>query len=276
MDTLFIDAEYTGNVELCRETIEYLKFKKYKKIGLYASVQFVHKLAEVKKQLTENGIGIITSKPDRANAVSQLLGCDNFHYSLNLPQPELEAVEAYLYIGDGRFHPLALVYGQKDRSNQQKISGQKEIICNVPKEIICNDPIQKKMFSISENDVKIILNQYKSSLMKFLTAQKIGVIVTIKPGQEQFKPALQLEQKFPEKKFYYFIDNNVSFDQLENFPFIEVWVNTACPRIGLDDQKKFAHGVININDALRVEELLQVEERLNLIKNRLEQTSGGE
>jgi diphthamide biosynthesis enzyme Dph1/Dph2-like protein len=234
MQTLFIEAEYTGEVELCQATLNYLK--KYKKIGLYASVQFVSKLDKVKEQLSE--FTIITSKPDRANVVSQLLGCDNYSDSLNTD----EDVDCYLYIGDGKFHPLALVYGQKDNKNK--------------KEVICNDPIRKEMFKVSEEDIFSILKLYKSSLMKFLSSDKVGVIITIKPGQEQFRPSLTLEKKFPKKKFFYFIDNNVSFDHLENFPFIETWINTTCPRVGFDDQEKFEKGVVNLNDALRVEEIL--------------------
>ncbi|MBS3116659.1 diphthamide synthesis protein, partial [Candidatus Woesearchaeota archaeon] len=159
-----------------------------------------------------------------------------------LKEEELTEIEAYLYIGDGKFHPLTLVFAQKDTLDK--------------KEVIVNNPIQNKMFLVSEADVKTILNKYKSSLMKFLTANRIGVIVTIKPGQEQFKAGLILEKKYPNKKFYYFIDNVISFDQLENFPFIEVWVNTACPRVGFDDQEKFRKGVVNLNDAMRAEEIL--------------------
>ena|SRR3989338_4573829 len=242
MDTLFIKAEYTGKVELCNDALDYLRKKKYSRIAMYASIQFVNKLEIVKKQLAENNIAIITSKPNRANAVSQLLGCDNYHHSLNLKEEELTEIEAYLYIGDGKFHPLTLVFAQKDTLDK--------------KEVIVNNPIQNKMFLVSEADVKTILNKYKSSLMKFLTANRIGVIVTIKPGQEQFKAGLILEKKYPNKKFYYFIDNVISFDQLENFPFIEVWVNTACPRVGFDDQEKFRKGVVNLNDAMRAEEIL--------------------
>ncbi|HLC81159.1 MAG TPA: diphthamide synthesis protein [Candidatus Nanoarchaeia archaeon] len=243
MEVLFIEAEYTRKVELCPEALEYLKQKNYRKIGLYASVQFVSKLENVKKQLQEHNIEIITSRPDRTSAVSQLLGCDNYRHSLNLAGQELAAVDAYLYIGDGKFHPLALVFVQKNS--------------NVKKEVIVNDPIANRLFIVNETDVAVILNRYKSSLMKFLTARKIGIIITVKPGQEQFKPALELEKKFPDKKLFYFIDNNISFNQLENFPFIETWVNTACPRIGLDDQEKFVKGVINLNDALRAEEILR-------------------
>ncbi len=243
MEILFLEAEYTGKVELCQEVLSYLQKKKYSQVALYASVQFVNKLDSVKQQLQEHKISIITSKADRANAVSQLLGCDNYHSSLNLSSTELVNLDAYLYIGDGQFHPLALVYAQKNLPDK--------------KEIVGNDPIQNKLFLVNEQQVKTILDLSRSSLMKFWQATKIGVIITIKPGQEQLQASLALEKKFPHKKYYYFIDNNISFDQLENFPFIEVWVNTACPRIGLDDQKNFSKGVINLNDALAAEELLR-------------------
>ncbi|MBI2669226.1 diphthamide synthesis protein [Candidatus Woesearchaeota archaeon] len=249
MDVLFLDAPYSGEVKLAEETLRYLKKKKYSVVGLYASVQFVNALDEIKKQLEGAGITIITSKADRTHLRGQLLGCDNYHQSLNLSEKELAELDCYLYIGDGKFHPLALVYRQKER--------------NEVKEIVCNDPIQKKMTVLGIADVKVILRKYRGALMKFLSAQTVGVMVTIKPGQEQFRPALLLEKKYPNKKFYYFIDNVVSFDQLENFPFIEIWVNTACPRVGLDDQEKFVKGVINLNDALDAEEILGTESVLN-------------
>ncbi len=250
MDILFIDAPYSGTVELCPETLTYLKKKKYTSVGLYASVQFVHNLEGVKKQLQEAGIDVVTSRPDRTHIPGQLLGCDNYHNSLQLTLQQDTKINCYLYIGDGKFHPLALVYGQKDLFLKQV------------KEIICNDPIHQKMSLLSFDDIKNILQRYKGALMKFLTAERVGVIVTIKPGQEQLKPAFMMGEKFPDKKFYYFIDNVVSFEQLENFPFIQVWVNTTCPRVGFDDQEKFAKGVINLNDALMAEEILGKESAL--------------
>jgi len=116
--------------------------------------------------------------------------------------------------------------------------------------------MQQKMSLMGVTDIKRILLKYRASLMKFLTAKTVGVIITIKPGQEQFRPSLLLEKRYANKKFYYFIDNVVSFDQLENFNFIDVWVNTACPRVGFDDQEKFTRGVINLNDALMTEDIL--------------------
>ena len=213
--------------------------KKYKKVGLFASVQFVSLLDKVKEQLKQNNIQFTTSKADRTNVEGQILGCDNYHNSLNLDGD----VDAYLYIGDGKFHPLALVYGQKENKNF--------------KEVICNDPIQKKLFLLTKEDISSILKKYRASLIRFLSSDVIGIIHTIKPGQEQFKASLPIEKKYPNKIFYHFIDNNVSFDQLENFPFIQVCINTTCPRVGFDDQEKFRRGVINLNDAMRAESVLE-------------------
>lgn len=245
MEILFLEAPYTGKVELCQETISYLKNKKYIRLGLYASVQFVGKLEIIESQLKDLRITVVTSHPDRAHVKGQLLGCDNYHNSLNLD----ENIDAYLYIGDGRFHPLALVYAQKDSKSM--------------KEVICDDPTTNKMNIMGVKDILIILKKYRGSLIKFLTAKSVGVLITIKPGQEQFKSALLLEKRYPDKKFYFFIDNVISFDQLENFNFIDVWVNTTCPRVGFDDQEKFVKGVINLNDALSVEEILGMKSVFN-------------
>src|SRR3989338_8817834 len=219
MEVLFLDAPFSGTVELSKDTLSYLKKKKYKTVALYASVQFVNNLDQIRKRLAENNIDVITSQADRTHVKGQLLGCYNYHHSLNLSKDDSTAVDCYLYIGDGKFHPLALVYAQKDMQEMR--------------EIVCSDPLTKKMTLMGVADIKKILLKYRASLMKYLTAKTVGVIVTIKPGQEQFRPSLVLEKRYANKKFYYFIDNVVSFDQLENFNFIEVWVNTTCPRVGI-------------------------------------------
>lgn len=238
MDVLFLDAPYTGKVELCQETLRYLQKKKFKKIALYASVQFCHQLSTVRKQLEQAKISVITTKTDRAHMPGQLLGCDSYHQSLHLDQN----IDCFLYVGDGKFHPLALVYAQKD--------------VPVFKEVVCDDPLRHDLQVLGLDEIQAILLKYKAALMRFLSSKNIGIIITIKPGQEQLKPSFAVEQKYADKKFYYFIDNTISFDQLENFNFIDVWINTACPRIGFDDQEKFRRGVINLTDALQAEKIL--------------------
>ncbi len=242
MKVLFLDAPYDQKVVLSAEVFESLQKNNFKVVGIYASVQFVHLIEEVRRQLQEWGIEALTSKPDRAHKQAQILGCNID--GLNLSEGNNSKIQAYLYIGDGKFHPLALLYGQRTFSKDDF------------KPVLCFDPITKNIGVLTFEEVKKILKRYKASMMKFINSKKIGVIITLKPGQEHHRAARLLEKKYHNKKFYYFVDDKISFEQLENFPFIDLWINTACPRIGLDDNLSFRKGVININDALRAEELL--------------------
>ena len=52
----------------------------------------------------------------------------------------------------------------------------------------------------------------------------------------------KLEKKYPDKKFYTFVAETIDYAQLDNFNFIEAWINTACPRIEEDIK------VLNIED----------------------------
>lgn len=251
MKIVFFEAPYNEEVKLNKETLDYLGKKKYSKIALFSSVQFLSGLEGVREQLLQRKIEVVVSTADRASAVGQLLGCDCNYSNLNLQ----EEVDAFLYIGDGKFHPLALLYAQRDRPEDVHKGVQDW------KEVICYDP-RGKMTIIGKKEIEMRLNRYRGSLMKFLSAQNVGVIITVKPGQQQLKAALMLEKKYPAKRFYYFLDDTISLGQLENFPFVDVWVNTACPRISFDEGVMFRKGVVNLRDAMYVKEILGREKIL--------------
>jgi diphthamide biosynthesis enzyme Dph1/Dph2-like protein len=60
---------------------------------------------------------------------------------------------------------------------------------------------------------------------------KIGIIVSLKPGQNNFYLVEKLKKKLEKlgKKVFVFLFDNI--ENLEDFNFIELWINTACPRI---------------------------------------------
>ena len=72
-------------------------------------------------------------------------------------------------------------------------------------------------------------------------------MITTKPGQNNLKKALELKA---DKNIYYFLDDTINFAELENFNFIDCWVNTACPRIAYDDSIKIAKPIINIGELI--------------------------
>ncbi|MFH1053886.1 MAG: diphthamide synthesis protein [Candidatus Woesearchaeota archaeon] len=236
MDTLFINAKYDGKVELDNITLSYCK--KYKKIAVYTSVQFTGKIDKVISQLKEAGVEVITSRPDRAFEDSQLLGCDVYYDNLKLKNDP----DAFLYIGDGQFHPQSLALAQRNNK--------------VYKEVICFDPIAMKKSLIDIKDVKDLLKKYRGSLIKFLAFETIGVIISTKPGQEKYNEGKKLIKKYPDKNIYFFLDNNIDVTRFEDFPYIKSWVNTACPRIGFDEINTTPIPILNIRDALEAKEIL--------------------
>jgi len=119
------------------------------------------------------------------------------------------------------------------------------------KPIIIFDPIANKIKEINKKDIEKQIQKYKRNLKLFINSKTLGILVTIKPGQQYLNSAKNLKEKLKEqgKKAYIFIDNNINLSQLENYPFIQCWVNTACPRIGTDDILNIEKPLINIKEA---------------------------
>jgi 2-(3-amino-3-carboxypropyl)histidine synthase len=217
--TLFIDAKYKGEIELTKTALTYLK--KYKSLAIYSSVQFSN-LDKIISQL--KGIKILISQPKRTSTKYQLLGCNVQKEDLNLKLKP----EAFLYIGDGSFHPTALLFERKTK-------------------VIQYNPITKKHKVLTQKDIERILKKQQANLTKFHSSDNIGILVTLKPGQQRYNDSKILIKKYPNKNFYFFVDNNLDLNSLENFPFIGCWVNTACPRIGLDDSLNTEIKIINLS-----------------------------
>ena len=73
------------------------------------------------------------------------------------------------------------------------------------------------------------------------------MLVATRYGQARLREALDLRQRYPDKTFYVLLADVIDFAKLEDFPFIQIYVNTACPRI-MDDHGKLPRPVLNISD----------------------------
>lgn len=111
------------------------------------------------------------------------------------------------------------------------------------------NPYTQKEYEASKEEVEKIRKKYQAALSAFHQAKTVGVLIPLKPGGQMYlKWALQLKELYPEKKFINLLDYNINFEGLEDFPFCEVFVNTACPRIAFDDAKKITKPVVNLED----------------------------
>lgn len=227
MKIMIVESRYKGKINLSNLDAGILP----KTIGLATTVQFLDYVDEIKNYLESKGKVIFIDKM-KQKYEGQLLGCDQ-----GGAEKIKENVDAFLYIGTGIFHPLG-------------------IAINIDKEVFCYDPIHAIMSKIDTEQVKRYNAKRKAAYMKFLEADEIGILVSLKPGQNNFRKAIELKKQLKEKNCYIFAFDTLEFSQIENFPFIQCWVNTACSRI-LDDYEKFPKPLIDLRDIEKME-LLEI------------------
>jgi len=74
----------------------------------------------------------------------------------------------------------------------------------------------------------------------------------LKSGQKRIKEAVEIKEKLQKngKKVTLLALKEITSNALMQFPSIEAFVNTACPRLSLDDTQSFLKPVLSLNEAL--------------------------
>lgn len=207
MRILHIYARSKKDITIPDEVLEKLP----KGLGIVSSIQHSHKLQEIADKVE----GIVAG---------QILGCRTEE-----AEKIADKVSGFLYIGDGHFHPLA-------------------VVINMGKPIWLWNPRTQELSQMEKEDYDNFLLERKKALTKFLMSDTVGIIVSTKTGQNSIRRAREL-MKRKDKKYYLFGVDTLNYEMLDNFPFIECWVNTACPRI-VDEKRTF----VNIDQVLALEE----------------------
>lgn len=220
MKTLFIEAKSTIPVNIPDNYIKELP----KKVGLVTTVQFIDQIEKIKKKLESSKKEVFYGKGARAKYRGQILGCD-----VGAAEHMKEEVEAFLYIGSGEFHPLM-------------------IALKTNKPVFKFNPTTNEFTKVKKEEIDKINGRLKGMRTKFLSSQSIGVLVSTKQGQQNFKLADKIKKNYPGKHFHVFAFDTLDFSQLENFPDIEFWVNTACSRIVYDDAIEHGISMLNYED----------------------------
>ncbi|MFH0874374.1 MAG: diphthamide synthesis protein [archaeon] len=218
MKIVFIESKQTLKVKLPKSFLKMLP----KKTGVFTTVQYINKIDDVIKQMLKAGITAKKYKLSHSKYEGQILGCNIEKFT---------GVDGFLYIGEGKFHPKAIALRNE-----------------LP--VYTYNPLDKKSDLISKEEISVMQRKEKGALLKFYSSTNIGVLITLKHGQSNLAQAQQLQGKFPDKKIYFFADDTFDFSTLENFPFIDCFVNTACKRIGMDDSIRLIKPIINADSIL--------------------------
>jgi 2-(3-amino-3-carboxypropyl)histidine synthase len=188
---------------------------------LCTTAQFLDRIQDMKKDLEATGRTITLYKPRHTWHEGQVLGCS----TLPIDAP------AFLFIGEGLFHPQALSYGNE-----------------AP--VYLYDPVSEKIGMIDREEIVRREKKREAGIKTFYHSRHIGVLLSTKSGQKDTIAVQRLKEEFPDKQFYVFLGNTLDLQGLENFPFVDIWLNTACPRIGFDDIFKTEKPLINAEDVL--------------------------
>ena len=147
----------------------------------------------------------------------QVLGCNSNAFNPNS--------DILLLLCDGKFHAL-------NNSIQLK------------KEIYIFNGL--KLDKIEKSELEDHFKKIKGKQMKYLNSNNIGILVSNKKGQKS-RGAFKIREKIESsgKKAYVFFGDSIPINEFENFPEIDIWVNTACFGLAMDNNK-----IINLSDIL--------------------------
>jgi 2-(3-amino-3-carboxypropyl)histidine synthase len=226
--TIYVEARATLNVEdVVEKALPMLE--KWRKIGLTTTVQHVQTLDIVREALLRAGKIVAIGDAGRLNYAGQVIGC-NYSNAKSIA----EGVEAFLFIGGGRFHALG-------------------VALSTSKPTIAADPYEKRVFSVNEEAEKIVKQRW-ASIQEAGKAKSFAVLVGLKLGQKKIEEALMIKRKLEEKgkTVCLLAVKEISPEILMEFPSIDAFVNTACPRVSIDDSSRFKKPLLTINEALVV------------------------
>jgi 2-(3-amino-3-carboxypropyl)histidine synthase len=225
---MYVEARATVPVaEVLEKAVPLLS--KYNKIGLATTVQHVQTLDEVREILVRAGKTVVVGDAGRVNYSGQVIGCD---YS-NV-QSVASGVEAFLFIGGGRFHALG-------------------IALSTSKPTIIADPYENRAYSINE-DAETVLKQRWACIEEARRAKTFGVLIGLKLGQKRVDEALKIKEIAEKngKMAFLFAIKEILPETLLEFPSVDAYVNTACPRISLGASSKFLKPVLTVNEFMVV------------------------
>jgi len=177
-------------------------------IAIAYSIQYHQIAQQVKQEL---------SKTHKITKFTQVLGCSK----PNFPKP----TKAILLISNGKFHATSLAFETK-----------------IPVYLLDHN----KITLISKQDIKTLEQKRKGSQLKYLNAKNVGILVSTKPGQQKLVKAIETKKKI-NKKAYLFLSNNIDTNEFENFQ-LDCWVNTACPRMDMNDSAMINLSNLNLRD----------------------------
>jgi len=191
-----------------------------RRLGLVASVQHLDLVEPLRIALQRRGYTVHVRAGDRRLAYpAQALGCN---------YTGAEAVEndvdAFLFLGTGQFHPIGLAFA-------------------VDRPVYALDPLRGELEPPIDRGALIRKRQLVVAGVR--DARRWGILVSTFAGQNRNPTALRLQERARARGWDAEI---LLFDRLDGRDLegraFDAYVNTACPRIALDDGSNYSKPIL--------------------------------
>lgn len=222
-DVMYVEAHADADVDgAVRKAAAELP----ERVGLLASVQYVGLIKRAGEILESEGKTVFVGRGDsRICYPGQVLGCN-----CSAATAVRDDVDCYLFLGEGDFHPLAAAFG-------------------VDKKLVVLNPVTGETRSVDDVRDRILRRRF-AAIELARPAVRYLVILCGKVGQYRPEEADRISGllRAAGKEVFTLLTDEVSPQMLLPFK-VDAYVNTACPRIAMDDSVRYAHPMLTIPEA---------------------------
>lgn len=226
---------------LLKENLEILP----KNLGLVTTIQHIHLLDKIKSFLEKSGrTAVIGDARGRVAYKGQVLGC-SFSTAKNIA----DEVDAFLYIGTGNFHPLG-------------------VALSTGKTVFALDLERGELRDMTDVQEPILRKRH-AAIALAQEAKSFGILIGEKQGQRRLGLANKVREMLEKngKTGFFIALREINPDVLLPFRMLDAFVNTACPRITIDDTARYKKPVLT---PIELEIVLGIREWENYAMDEIE------
>jgi len=195
------------------------------RIGVLATVQYLGLIPDMVVILESTGrTALVGEGDDRICHPGQVLGCN-----CSAAEAVLGDVDAFLYIGEGDFHPLAVALG-------------------VGKPVYVLNPITTELRDMSQTRDRMLRRRF-AAIESARSANSFLVVESRKIGQNRREEADRICAAIREsgRSACRVLLDEINPDALAAYR-VDAYVNTACPRIAMDDSARYGKPMLTVTE----------------------------
>lgn len=195
------------------------------RVGLLATIQYLDLIPKVRAILESSGRKVFVGVGDRRICYpGQVLGCN-----CSSAEAVMDDVDAFLFIGEGDFHPLAAAFG-------------------VDKKVLVLNPVSGEVRDMSDVRDRILRRRF-AAIQGAKDAKVFLVLVCDKVGQNRKREADDAVRLIRENGRTAY---EVTIEEITPMALMayraDAFVNTACPRIAMDDSARYDRPMLTLTE----------------------------